>query len=752
MTVNIGDKAVTVDKGSFIKWELMKEDYMQISFCYGSVIPMPRGTMVSWEGGFEGVLLEDYTPTYNMARNCYEYNVQAWRDYYLGKDRLVKQAGTGMTIFTIMDKPSEILKVIAASAGWTAHESGISNEPWVTLTFNGTNCMDALTMLVNVWDESGYYEWWFDTSGGVHIGKLTGSGAGIELNEDNVAGVTSMKGEQKRVTRVIGLSGTRNLSPRVGLPAPTLNTEGASVEINGQAHTLYRDSKFVVTPQMFKESARVYPNLGSYGGNGTTIKHTFASFGDTHSDQFAASEAEVNIMDDMTLKMMMKNKVLTLNTKAEPKAGVAPSVPTPQAMLSVKLTVVRKTGNDIGIVDTFVNASAPIARGVSTVKIEMPDAMFIASPDTEYALKMEMTLDKSTDTASLDDWQDIEVTFVNSQLGYKIGSDSAYACDTGLYYYGSRILLNPYFLDVKSEKARYFLAPISNRSMTEIGINRGKIPYSWFFLSSGYDDSQYYMMSEKRLVSDFDNTAQGEHPCEVQVIFDDIFPRLGGILASVGEFKSVGEMDSNGEDTGRTLIYYCFDLPQSLSGVDARDFTEDTLKVGFDNDATLAGKEFDVKIVNTGSNTQLAIIPNEDYGVLLPNSSLFPQAGDSYSLYGLNSAIYDENDAALAAAQAALDKATKDYYDRQMTDTGIYTCSIKPTRAITSAANLTSVSLGEAVSLNFGAVSVSTRVIGMKMYLDLPQAGLEITIGNSTPWKKIDNMQKQLLTNNNRRR
>ena len=722
MKATIGGTEVTIDKGSYYKVELMKEEYLLLSFRYPTLLPLSVGTTAT-AGGYSGVLAENYAPTYNAARGCYNYDVKFVAPYWRDNNKLVKLTGTNQTIFAVTDKPSNILAIIAGSAGWTV---GTVDDTvgYVTIQFNGTHCVDALNALVKAMDDNGFYEWWFSGTT-VSVGKLTGSGTAISLTEENVSGISASNSSGRTATKVYAMGGTKNMSPRVGLDAPNIS---ATTAVMGYG---YKDPLHEITAAMFKANARVYPVVQKLWEDTTSTAKAGVSYGDSVNVSLSAKEHASKAIDGVF------NGKATVEFKSYNQVTVyveATACQITEGQYRGTLWLVRGDTR-LAKLDEITEhnyygflPNTPIPLMFRFNNVEDQEVTFDDSP---IGVEVEVSfIDAKIETpeGQTGGSPSVSIRYTNGYLAFDVTSMDYYAISAGPLG-----RFNPKFLPISDPNSRVF-SQSGTATIDQLGISRSKVPYSWFYESSKYKDGLIGKV-ENRLTC-----VIGTGTEEEQVVFDDIYPKIGGTLGTVGTFKSVAEKDSNGELTGRTQIYYSFET-DLFDGLSPKDYIEDTAHIAFDKGSTLGGMEFEIAIVGqSDGKAEIAIIPNENYSQLIPNSVLFPKAGDKYSLYGLDAGIYDDG-TAVASAQQELNEAAQAYLDRQKEDKGIYNCSIKATKA----AALKSVAFGAAASLSFGGATLTqTRVIGIKRYLDLPEAGLEIMVGNSTPYRKLDYLERKL--------
>lgn len=728
--ITIGGETVTLNKGSYYKVELQKDEYVSLQFNTSQLHIIKQGDKCPLAGYTDYFCDAGYAPTLN-ANGSYSYDVQYKAPWMSLANRLVKWKAVGITlpatVFPITDTPKNILAIICSSCGWSAGscpgDGEDDDQKYITLSFDGTNCIDALNMLVNAMDGNGYYEWWC-SNGTINIGKLGegGEGGGISLDQTNVVAISASRTMEKQATRVIAMGGTRNMSPRYGMAAPQINAT-AEMEINPSipnvSNTAYYDPEHPVTGDMIKASSRIYYEWAHFANPTGTSKsldgakeYTIVlASGSQRNDTIGG---HVRIVPD-TPKV---NKVHVRSDSVDGQATLQVQAYAAEALYNVKMNKLI---------------------GTCTLQIS-PEH----TEDEQNIILDEVVFEKDKSTYPC-------IAIVITVVGQSVPSEGSVVVETGScaykavstdVFYANTALgrWNPGMKPVDDEEANCF-EQSGTASIDTLGVSMGRVPYSWFYNYTGETIQEGIALNmERRLVAIAG--ADGPDAVEAQVKFDDIYPHFGGEITEVGDPESFDEKDSNGELTGRKWLCYAFQC-DLFPGLTARDFLEDTLHIAFDNSATLAGMEFELAIKDSGEDgVVFGIIPNENYSMLLPNDKLKPLG--RYSIYGINSALYDENDSAIGAAQAALQAAADDYLAKQTVDTGVYTCTIRAVSAEQDT-SLTSAALGTGASLSYGGISLgSSRVVGVKRSLDLACVGLEITVGNSTPYRKLDYLERQL--------
>lgn len=236
---------------------------------------------------------------------------------------------------------------------------------------------------------------------------------------------------------------------------------------------------------------------------------------------------------------------------------------------------------------------------------------------------------------------------------------------------------------------------------------------------------------------------------EAVVVFDDIYPKRVGEITDVSSYES----EVNNEDgTNTKATFYRFtDTGISFSKEYILEGQE--LKIKFES-GKLNGMEFGVAFNPLGlteknddgtwnPDAQLwEIVQNEDYGRSLPDEVLFPSKGDKYVLSGWNAEKITEL-GLVAAAEEELLATAKKYVAKTCIDDGTYTATLNSIWVHKDQINH-SFDIGQRINLvnptycNGGRLS---RVIGFEIKLDLPYDSPQYTIGESTAYSRISDIE-----------
>lgn len=227
------------------------------------------------------------------------------------------------------------------------------------------------------------------------------------------------------------------------------------------------------------------------------------------------------------------------------------------------------------------------------------------------------------------------------------------------------------------------------------------------------------------------------------VVFDDIYPRRIGTLSDV---KTVDRnIETDGEVTGTFKAYQYKDT--GLVFKEEYIIEGEELKVTFQS-GRLNGMTFGVTFNPEGAEPveQLwEIVANEDYGRLLPDDVIRPENGDKYILSGFN--IQLVSDQYISEAEAELLAKGKEYIKRTGIDDGTYPTTLDSEWVYQDQINRT-YDVGQKIRLVnpafFDAQGRISRVIGWEMSLDIPYDSPVYTIGESTQYSRLGELEDKV--------
>lgn len=230
---------------------------------------------------------------------------------------------------------------------------------------------------------------------------------------------------------------------------------------------------------------------------------------------------------------------------------------------------------------------------------------------------------------------------------------------------------------------------------------------------------------------------------EAVVVFDDIYPRRIGTLSDV---KTVDRnIETDGEVTGTFKAYQYKDT--GLVFKDEYIIEGEKLKVTFQS-GRLNGMTFGVTFNPEGAEPveQLwEIVANEDYGRLLPDDVIRPENGDKYILSGFNIQLVSGQ--YIPEAEAELLAKGKEYIKRTSIDDGTYPTTLDSEWVYQDQINRT-YEVGQRMRMVnpafFSSEGRISRVIGWEMSLDIPYDSPVYTIGESTQYSRLGELEDKV--------
>lgn len=239
---------------------------------------------------------------------------------------------------------------------------------------------------------------------------------------------------------------------------------------------------------------------------------------------------------------------------------------------------------------------------------------------------------------------------------------------------------------------------------------------------------------------------------EAVVVFDDVFPRRVGEITDVSSYESEVE---NEDGTKTKATFYRF----KDSGINfSKEYILEgqELKIKFES-GKLNGMEFGVMFNPLGlteknddgswnPDAQLwEIVQNEDYGRPLPDEVLLPKIGDKYVLSGWNAEKITEL-GLVASAEQEVFAAAKKFVAKTCIDDGTYTATLNSIWVHKDQINH-SFDVGQRINLinpAYFKAGRKSRVIGFEINLDLPYDSPQYTIGESTAYSRLSDIETQV--------
>lgn len=232
-----------------------------------------------------------------------------------------------------------------------------------------------------------------------------------------------------------------------------------------------------------------------------------------------------------------------------------------------------------------------------------------------------------------------------------------------------------------------------------------------------------------------------EEAVEDIVVFDDIYPRRTGTMTDVTTRESAVD---NGDGTQSIATLYRY-RDTGLTFLDEYILEGQELRIQFKS-GKMNGMEFGVIFDPDDDGSQLwEIVRNDSYGRMLPDEVLCPEDGDEYYLSGFD--IRMVSDLYVPEAERELLERGKEYLAKTMVDDGTYPVTLysgwvyDDQMARTFDAGQRILLVNPAFFPDGGRQS---RVIGWEMRLDYPWHSPVYTIGESSQYSRIGELEDKV--------
>ena len=232
-----------------------------------------------------------------------------------------------------------------------------------------------------------------------------------------------------------------------------------------------------------------------------------------------------------------------------------------------------------------------------------------------------------------------------------------------------------------------------------------------------------------------------EEAVEDIVVFDDIYPRKTGTMTDVTTRESAVD---NGDGTQSTATLYRY-RDTGLTFLDEYILEGQELRIQFKS-GKMNGMEFGVIFDPDDDGSQLwEIVRNDSYGRMLPDDVLCPEDGDEYYLSGFD--IRMVSDLYVPEAERELLERGKEYLARTMVDDGTYPVTLYSGWVYDDQIARTFDAGQRILLVNpafFPDGGRQSRVIGWEMRLDYPWDSPVYTIGESSQYSRIGELEDKV--------
>ena len=433
-----------INKGSFVRYELMKSHYIQLNFSTARAIYFRLGDYCITEYGiFE--LTEQYLPTYNNRTGGYDYQLTLNADYWKWDNKtllflpLNNRFETSWTLTDTIDKHLALITNNIRYHGYLHNNSfyevsiqqGVDIESAKMITYDGVHIIEALNNICKEFD----CEWWVEGNI-IYIGRCEhGSAVDFELDV-NVEKMVASEGAGNHATRIYPFGSTQNMPKdyRQGNEGVVVNGIAESrVMLPSNYPTPYVQHPDVATEEEAVEAVvifeEVYPHTDGTmttvtsdmknldDGNGGTEQariYRFKDSGLTFKSDYELEQLQI-IIQSGTMRGMTFDVIFNPDRKAEMiDDGEGNMVANPEAQV---FEIVRNDTYGPMLPNDDINPQKDIQAG-RTVKYrligwdasKMQEMGLVAAAELElqekaeaYAEKLQM--DSSTYTCTMNsDW------------------------------------------------------------------------------------------------------------------------------------------------------------------------------------------------------------------------------------------------------------------------------------------------------------------------------------------------------------
>lgn len=209
--------SVEAGEASVHRYELMKEDYVQLVFSLETPVIFNIGDYIEYGGSFYYITSKSY-PTFNTTNAGYDYALRFDSHYYRWKSHILfyDRQGNKEASWSLTRAPEAHLGIVVSnlkSIGFTYNgqeyqavvDSSVDAVAKL-VTYDNTNIIDALTKIAEAWK----CEWWVEGRT-IYIGRLEkGEPVDLEIGKE-IASMSRTQSQDIYATRLYVFGGTRNI-------------------------------------------------------------------------------------------------------------------------------------------------------------------------------------------------------------------------------------------------------------------------------------------------------------------------------------------------------------------------------------------------------------------------------------------------------------------------------------------------------------------------------------------------------------
>lgn len=752
-----------INEGSKRHFLLMQEDYITLLFSLSNPVYFKLGDYVDNELGiFE--LVDLYKPTYNTTTGAYDYELRLDAYYWKWKNKKFfytpettgREAAWNLT--ATLDTHLKVFLDNLKALGYKFREEEFTYEIDSTVentsklvSYDNVNLIDALTQMAETWE----CEWWIENHkicfGRCEYSSPVDFKAGdlTDTENVNVNSMTRSDSQTTYATRIYAFGSTRNIPSnyRKDLIFDVKEVDGRNISDTSRP---LKNSYFPLSSKIENKVKLTFPENAAYVFENVPVNETNLAdvVKKTNIGTLEKGNYEFNITHI---------KYSTIMSSGVRFNGIF------RLWVSLNYTV-NSTEETITLLNEQVNATAPV--GTEEI-LEIKDKLVsfsLPSQASNCSIDVGVSVWYITSTSSA------IINFLLKEEDIKYGDNGNSVSITFLTGVNAgqtfQAIYNPTFLSGDNSNVIQLpegvTASLGNRYTID-NIIKGKVPDNYFskddkemtlngvvqkrlMLPEGisYVDAYKYSPAGERInigdenYDDPDNVEMPEEEAiEEIVIFEDEYPQYNGTISSVSH-------DDKVDDNGKEYRIYNF------KDTGLKNFTEDfrlddeELHMIFQA-GKLAGMDFAINIVESdNTRTTFEIVRNEDYGRFLPDDVLYPEASNTYILYGFDTAYISEQ--MLPDAEQNLLKKAKEYVKKSMIDPSTYDCEMDAD-FIYNKGNIRTYEVGAKVNLinkAFFPEGRQSRIIGFEWPLDIPYDHPIYTVGETASYSRIGEIESKL--------
>ncbi len=777
-------------KGSTLKRELMKEDYITLKLSLASPLSFPLGSYCDTDFG-RYTATEVTVPAANESTGGYDYELRLNADYYKWQNKLFKyrpKTGGQEASWSLTAQISVFLQAFLTNLEALGYDKTADGSKYTVtidnsitgeakaLSFSNASLIDSLTAIAEEFD----CDWWVDGSV-IHMGKCeTGEAVTIEAGVDTPS-FDASDSSGSYATRLYVFGGTTNvpLRYRKKLVFDALSSWNA-----GDNRTAVADTTRPLALGMFSQlktetyKTAVFSDQGfkgsvtygqTYGGSTETVSLTASGSCGVWETSFLPVGQFATSMADTYLRVAISPRKMGMDA--------------PKVKFTVRTLLQATTAGSTVTLAESSHAEVADAE-LSVLLLPLPEIDLYHKTATENTVKLTVSLtvaDVDFTDKGADGWNcssfDFTATLVTqgstateapgSLAWIRSYAETEVTFQSGTYAgqtYTARVETNngeailPGTLTIQSGM-KYTISPIVS----------AKVPIG-YFISDTDEETTVTAITEQRLMLplswnsgcnwiDAEEGLTQEQIVESVVTIDDIYPTLEQTVDSVQTYrKEVTDDDGNGtgqyetfylvgdstltfsdnyrlKDTDLTVLFYS----GKLAGM---RFTADFHKNGDTISGVILDDGTKGALTVTAATGAFELQASEDYGRKLPDTVLYPATGDTFSLGGYDASYFSEL-GLVEAAEARLLEKGKEYMEKCKRDDKTYTAKLFWWKA-----KELQLGIGQKVLLKdpslFPTDGRESRVTGCELSLDIPHDNPQYTFGESSAYSRLGALESAL--------